>query len=357
MFVLDAVRTETAMKKLLTFATIFILVHMAFAQPTRVLRQPPDLRKQPQTQAKTQTQSPATDAFKFSETDFVQLATSAQPRFFVIGENCQSFTAPRIVTSFSINRYETTYKLWYKVRIEAEANGYVFKNPGQEGSNGRRGYPPRENGGFEPVTMINWYDAVVWCNALSEREGRTPCYTYKGKILRDSSDTASLDLCECNWKANGYRLPTETEWEYAARYTSQGFQRGDLMSGQVEAANGNTAISENDIAWFDANTNHTREVGTTGSVFTGETLSGTGYSNGAGLFDMSGNVLEFCWDWFANYTPQSGTRATGPAIGAERVSRGGSWSWYTAFLGAGDRYSFDPNETYNYMGFRIATSN
>ena len=71
---------------------------------------------------------------------------------------------------------------------------------------------------------------------------------------------------------------------------------------------------------------------------------------------MSGNVLEYCWDWFADYTDQKkGTRATGPEYGSQRVSRGGSWSAYTGFICAGDRYSYDPNEVYNYMGFRVAS--
>jgi formylglycine-generating enzyme required for sulfatase activity len=68
---------------------------------------------------------------------------------------------------------------------------------------------------------------------------------------------------------------------------------------------------------------------------------------------MSGNLLEFCWDWFEAYKKDF---VYGPEIGYERVSRGGSWSSYTPFLFAGDRYSYDPNECYNYMGFRIATS-
>ena len=72
---------------------------------------------------------------------------------------------------------------------------------------------------------------------------------------------------------------------------------------------------------------------------------------------MSGNVLEFCWDWFADYTEQKkGARYAGPAYGSKRVSRGGSVSEYTPFINAGDRYAFDPNEAYDYMGFRIAGS-
>ena len=84
---------------------------------------------------------------------------------------------------------------------------------------------------------------------------------------------------------------------------------------------------------------------------------GSGNANALGLFDMSGNLLEFCWDWYEDYqeVPQ-GTRATGPKVGSQRVSRGGSWSPYTAFIYCGDRYAFDPNESYNYMGFRFVTA-
>ena len=70
---------------------------------------------------------------------------------------------------------------------------------------------------------------------------------------------------------------------------------------------------------------------------------------------MSGNLLEYCWDWFSEYTEQQG-RAVGPEYGSQRVSRGGSWSPYTQFIFTADRYAFEPNEFYNYMGFRICTS-
>jgi len=82
-----------------------------------------------------------------------------------------------------------------------------------------------------------------------------------------------------------------------------------------------------------------------------------GLANAQGLFDMSGNVLEFCWDWYDDYKAvPDGERATGPAFGSERVSRGGSWSPYSSFIFTGDRYSFDPDEAYNYLGFRICRS-
>jgi len=299
----------------------------------------------------------------FRDIDMIQLASPSEGKkaSYVIGDNSQSFTAVRTLDPFKMNKYETTYALWFRTRVEAEKNGYVFSNPGQEGSAGRRGRYPTETGSLEPVTMINWYDAIVWCNALSEAEGKTPCYTYKGKVLRDSTDTASCDLAVCDWGADGYRLPAEAEWEYAARVMNTGFQRGDYASGQEDdTKKGDVRVrSDQFVAWSYLNTNVTRTVGTAGTLFTAEAqpAAGSGNANAAGLFDMSGNVLEFCWDWFADYTEQEkGTRATGPEYGSQRVNRGGSWSPYTSFIAAGDRYSYDPNEVYNYMGFRICSS-
>ena len=277
----------------------------------------------------------------------ISLVTFRSNLSFTIGEDSQTYTAERQLAPFSINKYETTYLLWYTVLKKAEKIGYVFQNPGQAGSNGKRGAVPGDDDKFQPVTMINWYDAIVWCNALSEIKGRTPCYTYNGEVLRDSGDTAACDLCICNWDADGFRLPSEAEWEYAARRTKDGFQRGDFVSGQLSR--------EDDAllyAWTFENASSSRIVGTCGVPFDPEnvSLAGSGNANGAGLFDMSGNVLEFCWDWFEDYTSDN---VTGPMFGFERVSRGGSWSAYTMFVFAGDRYSYDPNECYNYMGFRF----
>ncbi|OJF76751.1 MAG: hypothetical protein BKP49_05350 [Treponema sp. CETP13] len=281
---------------------------------------------------------------------------------FIIGENVQSITDEREIQPFYMNAFETSYIVWYNIRTEAEKTlSYTFQNPGQEGSKGKRGKPPTEEAQWQPVTTINWRDAIVWCNALSELEGRTPCYTYNEIVLRDSTNAAQIDLCTCNYQANGYRLPTETEWEYAARKNGALFQPGNVVSGVMAESNDtNSNNLENDYCWNDENSTGTANIGTTGSLFGAKSSPGSGNPNKMGLFDMSGNVLEFCNDWYEEYYKQNAFADNiyydGPKYGSARIVRGGSWSPFASYCYCGDRYAFDPDESYNYMGFRFCTT-
>lgn len=331
---------------------------------------------------------------------FVKLAEKEDS--FVIGEGVESVTAERTVGPFFINKYETTYALWYEVRVRSEAYlGYVFQNPGQEGSSGRRGQAPSNDNMYQPVTNISWRDALVWCNAFSELENRTPCYTYKGGVLRDASNAAAVDLAECDWTADGFRFPSEAEWEYAARKIRgksgpKSFTAGNALSGAAwdaehienavkssrelnafreENASGEKNVSRDEDASIPLFFLYpgTAFVGTAGSLLGPLSMPGSGKPNASGLYDMSGNVLEFCWDWFARYdkadtevtadkraaaddTENVSKAVYGPRYGTDRVCRGGSWSPYAAFLFSADRYAYNPGEAYNYMGFRFAAT-
>lgn len=157
-----------------------------------------------------------------------------------------------------------------------------------------------------PAQVINWYDAVSFCNKLSVKNGRTPCYTVSGSkdpSTWPTTDTATMNKITCDFTANGYRLPTEAEWEFAAR--------GGLVA--TAQSNFSGSDSPDAVAWYLGNAS--------GVVHT----VGTKSANALGLYDMSGNVDEWCWDKYAAFKADSVANPKGAAAGAYRVIRGGCW--------------------------------
>jgi formylglycine-generating enzyme required for sulfatase activity len=233
--------------------------------------------------------------------------------------------------------YETTYGLWYTVRMWAEDNGYSFQNPGREGDSGTDGMPPTENHKNKPVTYVSWRDAIVWTNALSEISHLDPVYrTDTGVIIRDAraANGAVVDAA-IQTNHNGYRLPTSDEWEMAARWRNTDGDGSILVGGRYwtpgDYASGATDNYENEeatraVAWY---------PGAEGGSFTRPV--GQLMPNHLGLYDMCGNV----WEW--TYTAQSYTR----------IMRGGSYSYIAQMIRLGNTLAFNTTQA-SVMGFRLA---
>lgn len=209
-----------------------------------------------------------------------------------------------------------------------------------------------EEQGNRPVESVNWYMAIAYCNKKSVAEGLTPCYSVSGitdwaNLAFSSIPTSSNSTwtaVTCNFSANGYRLPTEAEWEYAALGGKNGVRAED----PADYAGTNSSSELRTYAWYCENSDDK----------THEVKKKT--ANELGLYDMSGNVWEWCWDWYdINNTPSitSDTPATGVSSGSLRVRRGGHYSGYSYSCSVAYRgYEFLYNCTY-YIGFRVVRSN
>jgi formylglycine-generating enzyme required for sulfatase activity len=212
---------------------------------------------------------------------------------------------PVVVSSFQMDRFEVTFELWTAVRTWGSTHGYTDLPVGQNGSS--------PLGGSNPVTNVSWYDAVKWCNARSEWEGTDPVYfTDATQTTVYRTGQIALGNDAVSWSAPGYRLPTEVEWDYAAR--GGRFSRGYPYAGASIPGN---------VAWYDGNAGNRTHT------------AGTRSANELGLFDLSGNVFEWIWDgWSPVYPVGGSTDPRGPATAQTyRVVRGGCFQCADVTLG------------------------
>lgn len=246
----------------------------------------------------------------------------------------------RKITRYSIDAYEVPGCVWTEVRQWAITHGYTNLAVGQNGAKLGGGEAETDH----PVVNVTWYDCVKWCNARSEKEMLVPAY-YLNETQKKVYRTGVQDLSSVcvDWTANGYRLPTEAEWEKASRggVSGQLYPFGDKLESALVNYSGGVGGRANGTTPIGHFRNIIVKVDGKNMVISDE--------NGYGLHDMSGNVYEWCWDWFGPYT----TNACGPVTGAYRVMRGGCWASVEDInLTCAHRNAMRPGSASPYVGFR-----
>jgi len=240
---------------------------------------------------------------------------------------------------FEMMPYEVTQGEWFA----AFGNNPSWFGPSADGA---------DCGTNCPVERVDWYEALAYANELSMQAGLTPCYVLSGCTgTIGGGCAANMSTCESETytctsvtlngvskpqDCQGYRLPTESEWEYAARAGSTtAFYNGGITYTDCTPEDANL----NAIGWYCGNTNNTHPAG--GKA-----------ANAWGLYDLSGNVHEWAWDWYGTY-PGTSTDPTGATSGPNRVLRGGHWSHYAQICRSAFRGNFSPGSRYASFGFRL----
>ena len=227
------------------------------------------------------------------------------------------------LSSFRMEKYEVTQEQYEAVM---GSNPSIFKTDAAAGENQKR----------RPVEGVSWYDTLIYCNKLSMLEGLTPAYSIGGKTDPEEWGAVPTGF-DAVWNSvqivggsNGYRLPTAAQWEYACRAgTTAPWYCGENSDDLVE------------YGWIINNSgSKTHEVGLK-------------KPNAWGLYDMHGNVFEWCWDWYGPYPTEAQTNPVGASSGSHRVTRGGGWNGSAQVVRSAYRGYPSPYNRGNFLGFRV----
>ncbi|MBN1125838.1 MAG: formylglycine-generating enzyme family protein [Sedimentisphaerales bacterium] len=191
----------------------------------------------------------------------------------------------------------------------------------------------------DPMVRVSWYGAAAYCNWRSEQEERQPCYNLATGI--------------CDFSKNGYHLATEAQWEYAARggLAGQRFPWGDTINHDYANYRANSSAYSYDTTPY---TTWTYYPASNDGIYPYTSPTANAIPNGYGLYDMAGNVWEWCNDRYANYSPDAQTNPTGEATGTDRVLRGGAWNSNAYESRTAHRYGLEPEGRIGMAGFRVA---
>jgi formylglycine-generating enzyme required for sulfatase activity len=237
---------------------------------------------------------------------------------FQMGDNRINSATPIhhvIVSAFAMDRWEVSIELWESVRMWGNAHGYDLVAGGSDGAK-------------QPIHTVNWYDVLKWNNARSEKEGTVlPAY-YEDAAMKVVYRTGEKVPEGVKWDA-GYRLPTEAEWEKAAR----GGVDGKFYPWGTDEINPTLA-----------NYRESNKGGTT--------PIGSYAANGYGIYDMAGNVWEMCWDWYGGYSQIDQIDPRGPSLSSGRVFRGGCWVIPPEGCQVAGRLTINSADRSRFNGFR-----